>query len=462
MRRLRTLWRFLGMLPLLNCSALVVEIRVSIVVLNCGIMKENGQRCVVEKVQSVVLYGNDPAKAPRKNTFCIETILAGIRSRSAIALTIASNGIATTLLTAGRTFHSRFRAPLKLDNTRLFLILKQSDIAELIRRADLIVWDEAPMSNKFHLEALDITLRDLCDNDEPFDGKVLLLAGDFRQVLRVVKHGSRAQQIDASMKMSPLWKIFEVHQLTENMRILSLGNDEMTRMYDHFLMQIGNGDHPCVLPNEPAAVRLPREICTDKPIDELISWTFDDVSNHVGDADYFLPRLILCSTNDDAGSVNNRVLDDFPEERPDYKWQILSSLSTMPLVTSTASRSTSRSRPMPFASSTRGIYMMDLTTTPTDMRPLSAPSESGSSSPGTPVSDTPPPTSSGVPSGGQLQSPPPKPSPTDSDSGLDNVQSPGAKGNKTKNGAAGLALGRGLQFYLFLLAFPLAVASSLF
>ncbi|GBG76622.1 hypothetical protein CBR_g22838 [Chara braunii] len=69
MRRLRTPWRYLRMLALLNHLALEVEIHVSIVVLNCDIMKENGQRCVVEKVQSVVLYENGLAKAPRSMKF---------------------------------------------------------------------------------------------------------------------------------------------------------------------------------------------------------------------------------------------------------------------------------------------------------------------------------------------------------------------------------------------------------
>ncbi|GBG85431.1 hypothetical protein CBR_g40073 [Chara braunii] len=192
--------------------------------------------------------------------------------------------------------------------------LQKGDLAELIRRADLIVWDEAPMSNKFHLEALDITLRDLCNSNLPFGGKVLLLSGDFRQVLPIVKHGSRAQQIDASIKMSPLWKLFEVHCLNENMQILSLGNDPMARMYDMFLMRIGNGDPIRFVPNEPAAVKLPHEICTDKPIRDLISCTFEDVCEHVGDADYFNARLILCATNDDAGCVNDMVLNDFPSE----------------------------------------------------------------------------------------------------------------------------------------------------
>ncbi|GBG62810.1 hypothetical protein CBR_g32393 [Chara braunii] len=266
----------------------------------------------VEEKQPLCAFVDAPAGTGK--VFCIETILAGIGSRNGIGLAVASSGIAATLLTGGRTFHSRFRAPLKPDNTRPFNIPKQGDLAELIRRADLIVWDEAPMSNKFHLKALDITLRDPCNSNLPFGGKVLLLFGDFRQVLPVVKHGSRAQQIDVSIKMSPLWKLFEVHCLTENMRILSLGDDPMAQMYDVFLMRIGNGDHIHFVPNEPAAVKLPHEICTDKPIRDLISWTFEDVCEHVGDADYFYARLILYATNDDAGCVNDMVLNDFPGE----------------------------------------------------------------------------------------------------------------------------------------------------
>ncbi|GBG78611.1 hypothetical protein CBR_g27837 [Chara braunii] len=286
------------------------------------------QRALVQRVIRAVeekqpLYAFVDAPAGTGKTFCIKTILAGIRSRNGIGLAVASSGIAATLFTNGRTFHSRFRAPLKLDNTRPFNIPKQSDLAELIRRADLIVWDEALMSNKFHLEALDITLQDVCNSNLPFGGKVLLFSGDFRQVLPVMKHWSRAQQIDASIKMSPLWKLFEVHCLTENMRILSLGDDAMTGMYGMFFMRIGNGDHIRFVPNEHATVKLPHEICTDKPIRDLISWTFEDVCEHVNNVDYFYARLILCATNDDAGCVNDMVLNDFPGE-------VLRALRTIP------------------------------------------------------------------------------------------------------------------------------------
>ena len=47
------------------------------------------------------------------------------------------------------------------------------------------------------LEALDRTLCDLMDRDLPFSGKVIVLGGDFRQILPVVKCGSRVQIVAA-------------------------------------------------------------------------------------------------------------------------------------------------------------------------------------------------------------------------------------------------------------------------
>ena len=63
----------------------------------------------------------------------------------------------------------------------------QSPLAELIRRTRIIVWDEAPMAHRQLLEALDKTLQDVMGNDQPFGGKVLVLGGDFRQILTVIR-----------------------------------------------------------------------------------------------------------------------------------------------------------------------------------------------------------------------------------------------------------------------------------
>ena len=45
----------------------------------------------------------------------------------------------------------------------------------------MIIWDEAPMTHRWALEAIDRTLRDIRDKpDKAFDGVVFVLMGDFR------------------------------------------------------------------------------------------------------------------------------------------------------------------------------------------------------------------------------------------------------------------------------------------
>ena len=79
----------------------------------------------------------------------------------------------------------------------------------MIAEALIIIWDEAPMMHRHIMEALDRALRDLMGNPAPFGGKILLLGGDFRQILPVIKHASRAQIANSCLKKSELWKRFE-------------------------------------------------------------------------------------------------------------------------------------------------------------------------------------------------------------------------------------------------------------
>ena len=57
----------------------------------------------------------------------------------------------------------------------------------------------APMSHKLNLEALDRTLREITDTDQPFGGKTMLLSGDFRQCLPVIPHANQAEVVDAAL-----------------------------------------------------------------------------------------------------------------------------------------------------------------------------------------------------------------------------------------------------------------------
>jgi hypothetical protein len=58
-------------------------------------------------------------------------------------------------------------------------------VAELVHKADLIVWDEAPMMHRRAFEAIDRTMRDLMQlddaqaNEKIFGGKPWSLVGIF-------------------------------------------------------------------------------------------------------------------------------------------------------------------------------------------------------------------------------------------------------------------------------------------
>ncbi|KAG3237306.1 hypothetical protein PI124_g17699 [Phytophthora idaei] len=111
----------------------------------------------------------------------LKHILAKVRLSGKIALAVASSGIASLLLMGGRTAHSTFKIPLKLNDTSICSIFKQFHLKGLIQKASLVIWDEAPMAHRYAFEAVDRSLRDLMDNDDgPFGGKVFVLSGDFR------------------------------------------------------------------------------------------------------------------------------------------------------------------------------------------------------------------------------------------------------------------------------------------
>ncbi|GJX55088.1 DNA helicase PIF1, ATP-dependent [Tanacetum coccineum] len=57
--------------------------------------------------------------------------------------------------------HSRFVIPLELMENNTCGIKQNTQLAELMQEVQLIIWDEAPMTQKYAFQALDITLRDI-------------------------------------------------------------------------------------------------------------------------------------------------------------------------------------------------------------------------------------------------------------------------------------------------------------
>jgi len=70
-------------------------------------------------------------------------------------LVIASSRIASLLLLGGRIAHSRFKIPIDLHDESTCNITQQMKVAELVRKADIIIWDEASMMHHKAFEAVD-------------------------------------------------------------------------------------------------------------------------------------------------------------------------------------------------------------------------------------------------------------------------------------------------------------------
>jgi len=99
-------------------------------------------------------------------TFVWTTLLSCLRGQGKIVLVVASSGIASLLLPGSRTAHSRFKIPINLHDELTCNITRQMKVAKLVRKANIIIWDEAPMMHRRTFEAVDWTLRDLMQLDD--------------------------------------------------------------------------------------------------------------------------------------------------------------------------------------------------------------------------------------------------------------------------------------------------------
>src|SRR5207237_2920016 len=132
---------------------------------------------------------------------------------------VASTGIAATLLPNASTYHSRFGLPVPfLDNSTSNI--KGNSIAfKLLRKCKAIFWDEITNTPYYALDEVDRLLREICNTNLPFGGKVFIVGGDFRQTLPVIKRGTRASIVESCVKSSALWYKFQRISLVENMRV---------------------------------------------------------------------------------------------------------------------------------------------------------------------------------------------------------------------------------------------------
>ncbi len=81
-------------------------------------------------------------------TFVWTTLLSRLRGQGKIMLAVASLGITSLLFPGDRTAHSRFKILIDLHDESTCNITQQMKVAELVRKTDLIIWDEAPTMHR--------------------------------------------------------------------------------------------------------------------------------------------------------------------------------------------------------------------------------------------------------------------------------------------------------------------------
>ncbi|XP_016178894.1 uncharacterized protein LOC107621385 [Arachis ipaensis] len=181
-------------------------------------------------------------------------------SRGKIVLNAASNEIASLLLPGGRTAHSRFSIPITITDESTCNIKHGSLKAELL-----------------------IQITDQHKTHQPFGGKVVVLGGDFRQILLVIPKGSGHDILTSAINSSHLWSFCKVLKLYTNMRLLISSSDqdegEMKR-FANWILDVENGNIDSVVGDE-------SEI---KILNDLLITTIDDLFSHL--VDFAYPNLL--------------------------------------------------------------------------------------------------------------------------------------------------------------------------
>lgn len=294
----------------LNVDQQLVYQRVNEVIRNRQHRHQDGPNPLIERGH--VFFIDAPGGTGK--TFLFTTIYSKWKSERMSILSVASSGIASILLPAGKTAHSQFAIPLICGRDSFSKITPLSNIGRTLIAADIILWDEISMASKYMIEVVDKLLKKLTHNDSLFGGKIVIFAGDFRQTAPVVKGGSPEQVIEISLKKWEFWPSVETLRLTINERARRGGNLTVEdENFVNFLMDVGNGAARIYhnLRNEqiilPAQYMYGIDDNNRETMEGFIRFCYPEISVQRFQAPSDV--AILTSKNSDADAINDIALD---------------------------------------------------------------------------------------------------------------------------------------------------------
>ncbi|XP_045031637.1 ATP-dependent DNA helicase pif1-like [Daphnia magna] len=277
----------------------------------------DGQRAAFDQVMTAVNDVNN--SHPRQyfldgpggtgKTFLYNTLITVLQGQGRQVIAVASTGYASNLLLDGTTYYSQFKIYPPITETTRSKIEEASYNAQLIRNASLIISDEATMKTNHALDAINHLFQTVMKNRvDPYGGKVLLLGGDFRQFLPVVRHGNRVKIIEGTITNNATWPLFRQLQLVQNMRTADGSQD-----FADWLIQLGNGSlaqTPRL--NDPDLIEIPQDLLNIRT--NLIEHVFGDPSDLLNESirEQVCNRAILCPKNEDCLMINNKIIGEMP------------------------------------------------------------------------------------------------------------------------------------------------------
>jgi len=168
-------------------------------------------------------------------------------------------------------------------------------------------------------EAFNRTMRDtmrVVDEDnlkKPFGGKVVILGGDFRQILPVIRKARRRDIMKSYVNSSNIWHSCKVLKLTKNMRLIGDGTSYSAneiREFTKWILKIGNGDMVADEDGE-SITDIPEDLCIppcNNPIQALVDFVYPGIINNIDNRRIFEEKVILAFTLDSVEQVNGYVL----------------------------------------------------------------------------------------------------------------------------------------------------------
>nr|GEX60602.1 DNA helicase [Tanacetum cinerariifolium]GEX62207.1 DNA helicase [Tanacetum cinerariifolium] len=197
---------------------------------------------------------------------------------------------------------------------------KNTYLGKLLADTDLIIWDEAPMNDRRCFEAFDRSLKDILNAPSSlFEGKSILLGGEFQQTLPVKKRVSKMEVIASCISEFELWSSFKVFTLKENNRLarseISTEERSLVNSFASWLLDIDDGKvgQPYEEDLENTSwIDIPPNYCVladEQCLSNLIDFIYDQSILQTPSAITLLQKAIMCPKNKTANTINSKFLN---------------------------------------------------------------------------------------------------------------------------------------------------------